>query len=112
MQPGTGSLQWWLWGEAGTRGGILSRFSRRISFGRVPALGIARIDWCDAIHAGVLSDTIFLVVALGALKPNVRDKRLPYPIPYTSSIILSEKAGGSAAKPTDLEHDLESRDRH
>ena len=60
VQPGTGSLQWWLWGEAGTRGGILSRFSRRISFGRVPALGIARIDWCDAIHAGVLSDTIFL----------------------------------------------------
>ena len=25
--------------------GILSSFSRRISFGRVPALGIARIDW-------------------------------------------------------------------
>ena len=27
-------------------------------------------------------------------------------------LILSEKAGGSAAKPPDLEHDLESRDRH
>ena len=29
VQPGTGSLQWWLWGEAGTRGGS-SQVSTRV----------------------------------------------------------------------------------